>query len=277
MTDAPILHPASEMTLAVMVKDLPQSLLIEGPVGVGLGTIARYIAGLVSHEVLTVLPEKDEKVDIEKGVIGVDSIRKLYGQSRSLRTHKMVIIIDYAERMGHQAQNAFLKLLEEPQASVHFILATHTPEKLLPTITSRVQAVHIQPVTVKQTETLMDMLSVDDPKKRSQILFMACGLPAEVVRLTADDAYFTTRSDIMRDARELLQGTTYEKLRVAHRYKDNREDALRLLGDAAKILQRSISAKPQESLIRQIDGLLYATAQIAANGNIRLCLARLVV
>lgn len=272
-----VIHPASLSTLTLMLDNPPQSLLITGPAGVGLGTIASDIAHSISSEVITVLPEKDEKVDIDKGVISVDSVRKLYTQTRSIHTNNQVIVIDYAERMGHQAQNAFLKLLEEPLDNVYFILASHTPERLLPTIISRTQHVSLQPVTQPQSEQLLDTRGVDGVKKRSQLLFMATGLPAELTRLTSNDEYFDSRVQIMRDARELLQGTTYAKLRVAHGYKDNREGALLLLNDAANILRRSISEKPQESLIQQIDALLHAYKQIHANGNIRLCLARLVV
>lgn len=273
----PILHPASDLTLSLMMKSLPQSLLVTGPVGVGLGAIASYIAHEIGDVSFTVLPEKDEKVDIEKGVISIESIRRLYTQTRSVQTGKLVIIIDYAERMGHPAQNAFLKLLEEPGQGIYFILATHTPSKLLSTITSRAQAFEVRPITHKQSEDFLDELGVKTTQKRSQLLFMADGLPAELARLMRDETYFESRAAIVRDARDLLQASTYKKLVIAQSYKDNREDALTLLADASNILRRSISEKPSDALIKQIDGLLYAYKQIQANGNIRLCLARLVV
>lgn len=274
---APIIHPASELTLSLLMKDLPQSLLISGDLGVGLGTIARYIAAEVGDTTFTVLPEKDDKVDIEKGVISVDSIRRLYQQTRSIHRGKQIIVIDYAERMGHQAQNAFLKLLEEPGEGVYFILVTHVPTRLLSTVTSRAQSFEVRRVTHAQSEAFLDTLTVGDSTKRTQLLFMADGRPAEMARLVADDAYFENRATIVRDARDLLQASTYKKLLVAHKYKDTRDGALTLLLDACSILRRSISANPQENLIAQIDALLFAHQKIQANGNIRLCLARLVV
>jgi DNA polymerase-3 subunit delta' len=250
---------------------------VTGPVGVGLGTIVRYIAGSIVKTVEVVLPEKDEKVDLEKGVISVESIRRLYTQTRSVHIGKQVIVIDYAERMGHQAQNAFLKLLEEPAEGVYFIIATHSPTTLLPTILSRCRQVVLRPLTHAQSEVFLDQLDVKGEKKRTQLLFMADGLPAELTRLSSDEAYFESRSSIVRDAREILQSTVYQKLKVINTYKDDREAALRLLDVVSNILERSIRQKPQDTLIRQIDALLYARQQIQANGNIRLCLARLVV
>ena len=273
----PLINPASDLVLSLMLRDMPQALLLTGPTGVGLGTVAKYLAAQIGTLSFVVLPEKDEKVDIDKGVISVDSIRRLYTQTRSIQTGKIVILIDYAERMGHQAQNAFLKLLEEPSAGVHFILATHTPSKLLATITSRAQSVDIKPVLKKQTEELLDELSVTDAKKRLQLIYMATGLPAELTRLATDETYFTARSAIIRDARDLLQANTYRKLLVANKYRDNRDGALTLLDYTASILKHSISDKPQENLINQLDALLFARQQIEANGNIRICLARFVI
>ncbi len=272
-----IIHPSTKLLLDSLIADLPQSVLLTGPVGVGLGTIARYIAIQNKTQPAIVLPEKDDKVDLEKGVISVDLIRRLYMQTRTIETKKRIIIIDYAERMGTGAQNAFLKLLEEPGQGTYFILATHSSSKLLPTITSRVRSLEIRPITSEQSNTLLDELEIQDKTKRLQILFMATGLPAEINRLTGDSAYFDQQSNIMRDARTLLQSKTYDKLLIANKYKDNRPDALILLSYAENILRRSISAKPQLGLISQIDGLLDTYQHVQANGNIRLCLARLVL
>jgi hypothetical protein len=273
----PIIHPASELTLTLVMKSLPHALLLTGPVGVGLNTIAQYIAQQTKATTFIILPEKDDKIDIEKGVISIDSIRRLYTQTRGIQKEALIIIIDYAERMGRPAQNAFLKLLEEPGSNIHFILATHSPSKLLSTITSRAQLLDIRPTTHTQSEKLLDTLVIKNAQKRTQLLFMADGLPAELTRLASDDEYFQSQATIVRDARDLLQGTTYKRLVIAHRYKDNRQAALTLLTYASSILRRSISEKPQPSLIAQIDALLYAYQQVEANGNIRLCIARLVV
>lgn len=273
----PLINPASDLVLSLMLRDMPQALLLTGPSGIGLGTVARHLAGQIGTLNHIVLPEKDEKVDIDKGVISVDSIRRLYTQTRSIQTGNTVILIDYAERMGQQAQNAFLKLLEEPTAGVHFILATHTPSRLLQTVTSRAQSVELKPILKQQTEELLDALNVTDTKKRQQLIYMANGLPAELTRLASDEAYFTAKSVVMRDARDLLQANTYHKLLVANKYRDSRDGALALLDYVANILKHSISDKPQESLIIQLDELLYARQQIEANGNIRICLARFVI
>ena len=273
----PIINSASEKMLIAVIKNLPQSLLLTGDSGVGLSTIGRYIAELRNVKPMIILPEKDEKIDIEKGTISVDIMRRLYNETRTKTAGERIIIIDYAERMTIQAQNAFLKLLEEPGIGTYFILVSHSVSKLLPTIISRTENIEIKPISTQQSEQLLDLLKITDETKRSQLLFMATGLPAELTRLCNDETYFNQRSATVRDARELLRGNTYQKLLIAQQYKDNRSSALTLLLDMSHILKRSITANPQIDAINHIDAILDAYQQIQANGNIRLCLARMIL
>jgi len=77
-------------------KRLPQALLLTGDSGVGLSTIGRYIAELNNITPTIILPEKDEKIDIDKGVISVESIRYLLNNTRTKTVGERIIIIDYA-------------------------------------------------------------------------------------------------------------------------------------------------------------------------------------
>jgi DNA polymerase-3 subunit delta' len=270
------MNPVSLGLFLAITSKLPQSLLLTGAKGVGLSTIAKYIASLSNLNPIIVLPMKDEKIDIEKGVIGVDIMRRLYDETRTKTVERRIIIIDYAQRMTIQSQNAFLKLLEEPGENVYFILVSHSTTKLLPTILSRVAMLGIKPITYDQTSQLLDSLGVTDDKKRSQLLFMALGLPAELTNLVNDNDYFEKRRLMVQDARELLRANLYDKLLIAQRYKDNRESVLLLLLDVANILQKSIIDKPRADTINHINKLLKTYQLIEANGNIRICLAQMI-
>lgn len=272
-----ILNASSEKIVVQLAAKLSQSLLLTGADGVGLGEIARYIAELNEVKPDIFLPESDEKVDLEKGSITVDIMRRLYDETKTKTNEKRIIIIDYAERMTHQAQNAFLKLLEEPGENTFFILLSHSSSKLLPTVLSRVEKLELRPISTQQSEALLDRLGILDKTKRSQMLYMASGLPAELTRLAKDDTYFEKRSQQVRDARELITGSLYNKLLVTHKYKDDRSRALGLLSDASNILERTVISNPQAAAIKRIDDFLSAYSRIESNGNIRLSLAKLVL
>jgi replication-associated recombination protein RarA len=273
----PILNPASEKLILATINSMPQSLLVTGPKGVGLLTSAKYISQLLKVKPTIILPEKDEKINLEAGIITVDIMRKIADSVRTKSVNKNIIIIDYAERMNTQAQNSFLKLLEEPNENIYFILVSNSVSKLLPTTLSRVKKIDIKPITNDQSKQLLDTLKVNDETKRSQLLFMASGLPAELTRLVENDDYFNKSSEVMKDARELLQGKVYQKLLIAQKYKDDRGLTLDLLLAVTKILKHSIDNKPQIDTIKRIDIVLKTYQRIEANGNIRLCLANMVL
>lgn len=270
------IHSTSRKHLEAAIIHTPHALLLTGPHGIGASTIAHHIAVQLSQNILTILPEKDEKVDLESGTITVGLIRRLYEQTRT-QVGDRVVVIDYAERMAVQAQNAFLKLLEEPGSHTSFILVSHDSQKLLPTIHSRVQHIELREISTSDSTHLIEQLGVQDPTKRSQLLYMAQGLPAKITRLIQDEEYFRSQAQIVRDARDLLQGNPYDKLLLAHAYKSDRQGCLSLIDIALRMTRTSLASSNDPRAVSQLETLLRTYDTISANGNIRLQLARLVL
>lgn len=84
-------------------------------------------------------------------VATIRAILQLASLTPAMGRRKIFVIGD-AERMvaqegADQAANAFLKMLEEPQADTQIILTSSEPGSLLPTIRSRAIAVRVQPLT----------------------------------------------------------------------------------------------------------------------------------
>ncbi len=68
---------------------------------------------------------------------------------------KRVFVIEAAEAMRDESQNALLKTLEEPPGFVHLILLSSEPAALLETITSRCQPVDFAPLPVEAVEAAL--------------------------------------------------------------------------------------------------------------------------
>lgn len=274
----PLINPETEKSINSVINKLPQSLLITGPIGVGLQTVSIYIAKKRNAKPDIILPEKNEQINTNEGIINVDIIRRLYKETSTKNVKERIFIIDYAERMTHQAQNAFLKLLEEPNDNIHFMLLSHTTSNILPTIISRVKHIHMRTLAENQTKLLLKGLGVSDEVKLSQLLFIASGLPAELIRLIEDKEYFNKRSQIIKDAKVLVSGNLYQKLLISQKYKDDRNSSLMLIMDTANILKKSLGdTNNQEKIIRYIDKTLKTYDRILSNGNIRLCLSNMVL
>lgn len=91
---------------------------------------------------------------------GVDNIRRLIEEvsyAPILGRYK-VYIIDEVHSMSTSAFNALLKTLEEPPKNVIFILATTEPNKVLPTIMSRVQRFDFSKVSFSELVGLMERI-----------------------------------------------------------------------------------------------------------------------
>lgn len=267
-----VFHASTTELIRHLSRQTPQSLLLTGQSGVGLMDIARRIAtsGVIRHEVE---PDASKATPI----ISVEMIRELHNNSRSKSQGKQFIIIHNADTMSPGAQASFLKLLEEPSASIYFILTSHHYDNLKDTIRSRVQRHTIQPITTAQSELLLDQHSIFSAKKRQQLLFIADGLPEELEHLITDDEYFTRRTELMVDARDFLQATTYQKLLIAQKYKDDRSASISLIETCIRILRKSLSDHPNPSFIAKLDQLISVQERLRANGNIRLQLSAFVV
>jgi DNA polymerase-3 subunit delta' len=73
---------------------------------------------------------------------------------------KRVFVVEAAEAMRDESQNALLKTLEEPPDFVHLILLTAEPEALLETIASRCHPIDFAPLS---SEVLEAQLLADGP------------------------------------------------------------------------------------------------------------------
>lgn len=255
-----------------------ESLVLYGPTGIGLSTLARsfFTADAEPGTVFTILPEKKDQVDVQQGVIPIERIRQLYTTLRSTAPKTRTVIIEYAERMGLPAQNAFLKLLEEPPVSTRFILLTHSLHALLPTIQSRVRAIEVKPIDQEATDALLTDLFVHDAKKRTQLAFIAHGLPGELTRLAQDEAYFVDRAECVTDARQFIAGSSYVRLLLAKKYAESRDRALIFLEDAMNQLKASLARTRSERTLAALSQLETAHQRIREQANIRLQLSALV-
>jgi len=107
-----------------------------------------------------------------KNSISIDEIRDLkkYIFQQPVKSKFRIVVVTQAHKLTTQAQNAFLKLLEEPPPSGKIILFTNSPKNLLPTVRSRLVEIKDINFPEQKTEThdeltIRDLISdkIEDP------------------------------------------------------------------------------------------------------------------
>lgn len=122
--------------------------------------VCRMIAASGHPDLLTVEREFDEKKGRFKGSVGIDSVRRIAPFMHMTASFNgwRIAIVDDADTMTNEAQNAILKILEEPPAQALLILICHRPGMMIPTIRSRCRVIHFQPLALDVFSSLLRKL-----------------------------------------------------------------------------------------------------------------------
>ena len=120
--------------------------------------------------------------------IVIDQVRQSTGITNLTAAGWRVIIIDPVDAMNTNAANALLKSLEEPPSKTLFLLVSHAPGRLLPTIRSRCRRLMLHPLSAEQIKTF---LSRTEKKKKSMdgIAKLSGGSIGKALQLVSGNGY----------------------------------------------------------------------------------------
>lgn len=148
------LHPATEKRLQNLLQRPPQAIGVVAEEGSGKGYLAQHLAtklldieqGHLGSYPYFMHVDADQKV-------GIDDMRQLHSELGvkvpSKSAINRVVIIEHADKLGHEAQNALLKTIEEPPSATVLILTFAPSNKLLGTIKSRLQTIEHRPLSLE--------------------------------------------------------------------------------------------------------------------------------
>lgn len=133
----------------------------------------------------------------EKTVITVDQIREIVSDVyiKPSVFNKKIYIIKNADKMNTNAQNALLKVLEEPPQYVLFILIVKNTQSILPTILSRGTAINFSPLSDKAIkEILYEKFDTEIP---DSMVLLSGGSAKEAYNLASSEEHRQIRSEIL--------------------------------------------------------------------------------
>lgn len=173
----------------------------------------------------------------EKGSIKIDHVRELISACTVKQQQDVFIVITSAETMTTEAENALLKLLEEPKPGYHFILFTKDISSILPTILSRAEIYF-----VLQKDPLSAPVSASEKSKE------------------------LARRLITLDSRNLPDFAED----ITKKQKLTRPEVCEMLAAAIEISYKSYFATKNHAYLAHLSKLLVCHSNISKNGHIKL-------
>lgn len=182
--------------------ELSHGYIFYGPAMVGKRTVAVSLAhflekGTFEPPAENVVLQDAKVIDLafskqldpdRKNSISIDAVRKIknFLWQKPNTSSKRTLIIDEAEFLTNEAQNALLKVTEEPPASSLLVIIASDPEGLLPTILSRTEKFYFGSVPTAQ---IADWLTAEHKvlkTKATTLAKRAMGKPGLALRLLND-------------------------------------------------------------------------------------------
>lgn len=279
--DGLLLHHDAATALTRYNENPVHAVILEGPHGIGKSMLAKQVAAA-----LLGIPEA--KVDthpyivrltVEKQAIPIEQVRALHGffarkvPGKALLNR--VVLIPDADLLTIPAQNALLKLLEEPPSDSSFILTSSVPHKLLPTIRSRLQRIHIP---APSDDAIVSYLSSQyETSAIKKALLLSGRNIASIMSVLQNEA----NEPMLPLVRALLAGDAYERLVQLQPFMKEREESRQfiemLLGVATASLQSAADqGSSTVSRWRHVEQAAYIAADaLQKNGNPKLVLTEL--
>lgn len=304
-----------KMISAVKRKKLSHSYLITGSPGTGKTLLANIFAKMIQCESETeslpcLLCSSCKSFDTEnhpdiiyvvptkKKVIGIDDIREQIISKALTKPYKYnykIFIIENADTLSEQAQNALLKTLEEPPHYVIFIMTAVSAKSMLPTVLSRSVILKTQEICSADISAfLCSKLSIDKEKADFYGEY-ARGSIGEALKIASSEDFVSMRQvifDIISSAKNSSPAEFTEHAKTLEKYKASPEFldifimyyrdlmVIKLTGNTHNIIQKDkaeflleeAKKETSQNISDKLEAVLNAKKELSANANFILCM-----
>jgi len=245
----PIIHPVTKSLLQEVLEQPPNSLGLMGTSGIGRKTIAQWLIRKITNNpkidlgdsqfTKLIVSENNISIKIEQ-IHEINNFVKL--KTAGTNDHRRFVVIDNADLLTDDAQNALLSLLEEPPLDTMIILTIENPENILPTVLSRIQTISIKKPTRDQLKGQFGI----ETKDFDRLYALTDGLPG-LLQSIQDDPDNHPLTVALEKARDLLAKKTYDRLISINELTSDKNETKILLDVLVRLSKVSINTSVNKS------------------------------
>lgn len=264
-------------TIKLLKKALDNKRYNHAYLFIGKKGVGKKLTALAFAKELLCAGDKEKEGRFEAGTFGdfmafydhgdklkIGDIRTLIEESH-MKTYEgtyRVIFIENGERMTEESSNALLKTLEEPSPGTVFIMTVSEPEKILPTLFSRMEKYYFNPLSEKTIKNIFKNQGV------SEMPFASLGTIDEIkVLVEYEDEAILSFEDFYRllakknlpdvfKACEDLAKKPYLKALLSYYEKESNRLFLLYCKDQKKALVFETMIESLEEIQRKINGYI---------------------
>lgn len=173
-------------------------------------------------DVLTIIPEGQ--------TIKVDQIRDIKATfiKSGMESQKKVVIIEEAEKLTTSASNSLLKFIEEPDGDMIILFITDSKARILPTIQSRCQLLHFNPLSKKQLSLLLT--AEDIPPIEAKFLAELTNSKEKAIEFYRDEWFNESKEAVLKWVTYLVESNHFSfvfvQQKLVKQFKDKKQQLL---------------------------------------------------
>ena len=162
----------------------------------------------------------------DKATLGVEPIRDMITECliKPFYNRHKVFIINEGDLLTPQAQNAFLKIIEEPPAYAVFIIVCTNSQILLETVRSRAVSVTFTPVSDNDIREYINTTYPDEPRVDFLVKY-SMGIPGYVDKIVEREDFDELREEVLNLLPRLLSKNKIHAFDVADYIEEHKDNA----------------------------------------------------
>jgi DNA polymerase III delta prime subunit len=274
----PLLHPSTRKQLLEVAKATQGSYIFYGANGLGRFTTwlwilqswhghSSFVASCRSCIQIRAQTYPNLYVIAPEGAsIGIAQVHTaLHALSLSRHDNKAsrLVIIDSAEKLTLEAQNALLKIFEEPPSHTVIGLISNSVEALLPTLRSRAKAITFFKLTPEQVELYLVEKKGADYETAAVISKLTSGCIGAANQLLGSPEELQKHKEAIKNINQLCSPDLFNSLKLAGQLGDSKSISQHLL---VEVLQNRFRVQLRQQLAENdLRGVLKTNTALKAS------------